>query len=122
MSVTVLSKHFKRKELECKCGCGLFNMSPQFVFFLEEIRQTFGAPMHISSGCRCEEHNLSVGGVSNSAHLNGLAVDVMVFNAAMTRGLVEAAINHQASGIGVYTTWVHIDRKPRLKPAMWSNR
>lgn len=49
--------------------------------------------MHISSGYRCEELNRLVGGVKNSQHLTGEAVDIYtldncyLFNALQKSGL-----------------------------------
>ena len=43
---------------------------------LEEIREGYGKPIIISSGYRCDELNKLVGGVNNSLHKIGLAVDL----------------------------------------------
>ena len=43
---------------------------------LEEIRSGYNKPIIISSGYRCEELNKLVGGVDNSLHKIGLAVDL----------------------------------------------
>lgn len=43
---------------------------------LELIRNTYKMAIHISSGFRSEELNNAVGGVLNSYHCKGLAVDI----------------------------------------------
>lgn len=43
---------------------------------LDKIREEYGLPIYISSGYRCDELNKAVGGVSNSQHKTGNAVDV----------------------------------------------
>lgn len=43
---------------------------------LDSIRNSIGVPMIINSGYRTKEHNTRVGGVPNSQHLLGSAVDV----------------------------------------------
>lgn len=43
---------------------------------LELIRNTYKMAIHISSGFRSEELNNAVGGVPNSYHCKGLAVDI----------------------------------------------
>lgn len=43
---------------------------------LEPLREAWGKPVIITSGYRCEELNAKVGGVANSAHLEGLAADL----------------------------------------------
>ena len=41
-------------------------------------RQHFGAAAIVTSGVRCKNHNASVGGVSNSRHLSGKAMDFRI--------------------------------------------
>lgn len=43
---------------------------------LEKIRIQYNKPIVITSGYRCEELNRLVGGVKDSYHLSGLAVDL----------------------------------------------
>ena len=75
--------------------------------------------MVINSGCRCPARNIKVGGVENSSHLLGLAVDVAVVNGNDKYRLVKAALEAEAWGVGVYSSWVHIDLKERSKPTLW---
>ena len=44
------------------------------------MRTAFDAPVLISSGVRCPAHNAAVGGVKNSRHLLGKAMDFRVKN------------------------------------------
>lgn len=73
-------KHFKKSEFTCKCGCGLNNIQLDVVKIADEVREHFGSPAIVTSGTRCEKHNKEVGGVSNSRHLKGKAVDMYVQN------------------------------------------
>lgn len=73
-------KHFKKDEFTCKCGCGLNNIQLEVVKIADEVREHFGSPAIVTSGTRCEKHNKEVGGVSNSRHLNGKAIDMYVQN------------------------------------------
>ena len=41
----------------------------------DALRAHLGVPIHVSSGVRCKSHNAAVGGVSNSRHLTGKAMD-----------------------------------------------
>lgn len=43
---------------------------------LNEIREQYGKPIYINSGYRCDELNVLVGGVKDSKHRLGLAVDL----------------------------------------------
>lgn len=71
-------KYFKESEFTCKCGCGLNNMNLKIVKIADEVRKHFGKPAIVTSGSRCEKHNKEVGGVANSRHLQGKAIDMYV--------------------------------------------
>lgn len=71
-------KHFKKSEFTCKCGCNLNNMHLEVVKIADEIREHFGKPCIVTSGSRCAKHNKEVGGVANSRHLIGKAIDLYV--------------------------------------------
>lgn len=75
-------KYFTRDEFKCKCGkhCNGFPVEPKekLVKLLDGVRDHFNAPIYPSSGVRCQAHNANVGGVSNSRHLYGKAVDFCV--------------------------------------------
>ena len=71
-----ISRNFHRSEFACKCGCGFDDINLRLVEFCQEIRDRSGEPLKINSGCRCVIHNKSVGGVYNSYHLRGFAVDI----------------------------------------------
>lgn len=71
-------QYFKKDEFTCKCGCGLNNMNLKVVKIADEVRKHFGKPAIVTSGSRCEKHNKEVGGVANSRHLQGKAIDMYV--------------------------------------------
>lgn len=73
-------KHFKKSEFTCKCGCGLNNIQLDVVKIADEVREHFGNPAIVTSGTRCPKHNAEVGGVANSRHLAGKAIDMYVQN------------------------------------------
>ena len=71
-------KWFAPTEFRCPCGqCGGFPAEPEekLVRLAERVRAAFDAPVLISSGVRCPAHNAAVGGVKNSRHLLGKAMD-----------------------------------------------
>ncbi len=76
-------RHFTREEFKCKCGgkyCNGFPAEPQekLIRAAELVREHFGQPVTVSSGVRCSQHNRNVGGVYNSRHLRGSAMDFCV--------------------------------------------
>lgn len=71
-------EYFKKGEFTCKCGCGLNNMNLAVVKIADKVREHFGSPAIVTSGSRCEKHNKEVGGVANSRHLKGKAIDMYV--------------------------------------------
>lgn len=52
--------------------------------FLDQLREAWGSGIRVSSGFRCPALNSAVGGVSNSAHQYGNAVDLVPVNGRMT--------------------------------------
>lgn len=52
------------------------NLKSQFDELSERVVQAGGAPLDITSGFRTKEHNHRIGGVVNSKHLTGDAIDV----------------------------------------------
>lgn len=75
-------RYFTRAEFACKCGkyCDGYPAEPQqaLVELADRARAHFGAPATVVSGLRCVRHNANVGGVENSQHLYGEAVDLSI--------------------------------------------
>lgn len=61
-------KYFSDKEIK--------GVNPEFVQILDQSREIAGVPFPITSGFRTKEQNEKAGGVPNSAHTKGLAVDI----------------------------------------------
>ena len=76
---------------------------------LRTIAQT-GTEVKINSGYRSAGKNASVGGASKSKHMTGQAIDVRVAGDYNTRAsFVVAASRAGFKGIGVYSTFIHLD-------------
>lgn len=75
-------KYFDRSEFRCKCGryCDGYPAEPNKLLIqqAEIVREHFGAPVFVSSGVRCAQHNANVGGVESSRHRKGKAMDFRV--------------------------------------------
>jgi len=87
---------------------------------LQVARDYFGEPMVFSSGYRCLKLNKAVGGVDNSAHTSGMAVDIEFTSEAHAKKLIEALIKAGFKRIGLGWSFIHVDidmSKPH--PACW---
>ena len=114
-------KYFRREEFRCQCGgkyCNGFPAEPaeETVRMADEIRRRAGVPLSVNSGVRCKQHNADVGGVSNSLHLIGRAVDLAPIGGDISAArLQEIAEQVQAEkmpgrgGLGRYDWGVHVD-------------
>lgn len=88
---------------------------------LDEIREKFGAPIVINSGYRTAEVNKAVGGVVNSWHTKGLAVDIRPssYQPSEFRGELERLNNllkqysDEIEEIVYYSTFTHVAWKSR---------
>lgn len=106
-------RHFRRQEFACRCGaCGGFPAEPEekLVRTAEGVREHFGAPALVSSGVRCPVHNMAVGGVANSRHLSGKAMDFCITGRS-AREVLDYV--NQQSGIryayAINQNYIHMD-------------
>ena len=76
---------------------------------LDEVRDKFDKPIHITSGYRTPAHNEAVGGTENSSHLKGLAVDIACDNSVDRFDLINCLLDVGFSRIGVAKTFIHAD-------------
>lgn len=77
-NVKKCTKNFKPEEFRCTCGhCTGYPtyMKQVELKHIQKIRDHYKKPMTITSGVRCSYENNRVGGVRNSGHLRGYAVD-----------------------------------------------
>ena len=111
--------YFKPEEFNCtcgRCGRGYADMDPALLAMLDEARKAAGIPFVISSAFRCEVRNQAVGGVPESSHTKGKAVDIRCVDShsrfVMLRALLEAGFRR----VELAPTWLHVDldeRKPQ---------
>ena len=114
-----ISKHFDRREFACHCGCGFDTVDTELLTILEDLRDRFGKPVFIQSGCRCKKRNDRVLGAKKSRHLWGQDADVVVQDIAPKEvaNYLERRYIYRY-GIGRYKTFTHIDS--RQTKARWN--
>lgn len=97
-----ISEHFNAREFACNCG-GRWDdcrriWTPRAVIRAAEMYRDLVGPFTPERAGRCPTENARVGGVSNSQHLYGLALDVPVFKVTAAQAKALGVF----SGIGVY--------------------
>lgn len=111
--------YFKASEFDCKCGrCegSATHMDKRLLNLLDKAREAAGIPFVINSAYRCQAHNRRVGGVANSAHTRGLAVDIATLTSQARFEVLDALLVLGAERIGIAKTFIHVDvddTKPR---------
>lgn len=105
--------HFKDDEVK--------GLDQELVAMLDWSRGRAGVPFIITSGLRTLEHNTTVGGVQDSAHLRGLGVDLRVTDDRERFKMVQAMFLAGFKRIGIYDKHVHCDRDASLEQeVMWT--
>ena len=111
-------KYFDKSEFACKCGGKYCNGYPDeidmnMVKVADKIRAHFGKPISVNSGLRCQRWNAIQGGVSNSQHLYGIAVDLgkpSGVTPAQMAAYAETLLPN-TGGIGIYSWGIHVDTR-----------
>ena len=111
-------KHFRRDEFKCKCGGRYCNgypaeMQEAVVKIADAAREHFGKPAHVVSGLRCQRWNAHEGGVANSQHMYGEAIDLRIdgVDSETLRQFVATQPGHRYS-YRINSTNVHFDIPP----------
>lgn len=108
-------RYFKRSDpyIGCSCGrCGGFPAEPaeKLMRLADAVRSAAGKPMIPTSTVRCKTHNAEVGGVWNSRHLLGHAMDFYI--QGLTANQVLAIVRQQKDVVYCYAIddrHVHMD-------------
>lgn len=108
-------KYWNREEFRCHCGgkyCDGFPAEPdkKLVKLVDLVREHFGTPGIPSSGLRCKTWNAISGGVKNSRHLIGKALDFKIEGHSADEILL--FLNKQSDTRYAYNidgTYVHVD-------------
>jgi len=102
-----LSRNFKLIEAQSKCGSDLVIIHPSTIVLAQLLRDKLGR-LQINSWYRSIEHNESIGGVQNSKHTLGMAIDVLPMQASLN-DLLSVVNTLAIGGIGIYESFIHLD-------------
>ncbi|MGH7472980.1 MAG: D-Ala-D-Ala carboxypeptidase family metallohydrolase [Candidatus Methylomirabilales bacterium] len=115
----MVSDHFSWMEARCPCCHRVPSVTQvtKTANWLERVRAYLGEPMVTHSWCRCPKHNAAVGGVPNSLHTLGWAVDFILKGKSPreVQRLLKLRQGSQTSGgliggLGKAKGYSHIDR------------
>lgn len=114
-------QYFTREECRCKCGGKYCNgypaeMSETTMLIADEVRRRAGVPLQNNSALRCQRWNAEQGGVANSNHMTGHAIDLAPIDGNISVDeLYSITVEVQAEmipgrgGIGKYIWGIHED-------------
>lgn len=108
-------RYWTREEFRCHCGgkyCNGFPAEPESVLveLVDDLRAEAGRPAHASSGLRCSTWNAIQGGVSNSRHLIGKALDFYIEGLSGAQLLSRAQADPRTRYAYIIDgQWVHVD-------------
>lgn len=111
-----LSENFYDYEFRCHgvdCCGGVYAAQETLLFVLEWLRFEIDQPLNINRGFTCFKHNATIkNAAKDSAHCHAYAADVW------SKGITPVGLygiclaNENITGLGVYSTHLHIDTRP----------
>jgi uncharacterized protein YcbK (DUF882 family) len=103
-------RYFKLEEFDSpdEPGSGS-NMHEEILHMLDAVRKKYGKPIKINSGYRTVDRNKKIGGVKNSSHLKGLAVDISCKESKDRFTLLNLLIEVGFRIIGIAKSFIHVD-------------
>lgn len=93
-------------------------MDPEFLKKLDELRKRCGFPLYIVSGYRSPNHPVEKVKPKPGKHSTGNAADIRALSGVYRYIIMKHAIDLGFTGIGVYTTHIHLDTR-KSKTVLW---
>ena len=115
-------KYFKYSEFDSPdlLGSGL-KMDKVTLEKLDRCRGLADIPFIITSGVRTIAHNKKCGGVSDSSHLKGYAVDIRCSNSSDRFKIINSALEVGFTRIGISSNFIHLDYDPyKVSQVIWT--
>lgn len=108
-----MSKYFHTLEfLACVPSCSIIQMNQDFLAVMDDLRERCGFPLVVSCAYRSPEWDVSRGRSGNSYHTKGLAMDILCIDSSGRAVIVRNALELGLS-VGVYSSFLHIDGRPK---------
>ena len=101
--------NFSPGEIACH-GDGSIIVVREAMNAIQDMRDTLGKPMLITSAYRSPVHNASCGGAPMSRHLEGIAFDISLHGFEHDELL--GCAKDFFCGLGFYQTFLHVDLGP----------
>lgn len=102
-----LYPNFQKSEFDCK-HTGRNEMKHEFMRVLQAIRTEYGKPMTPTSGYRHPSHPVEARKLrSDGEHTRGVCADIACTSSAERFRLVELALKHGITRIGIAGTFLH---------------
>lgn len=114
--------YFTKKEFACQ-HTGENEIKDTFLLKLDLLRARCGFPFVITSGYRSPEHPIESRKEKAGTHAQGIAADIKVTDGIQRFKIVEEAIKMGFSGVGVASSFVHVDIRDldgNESPVMWT--
>ncbi len=111
-------RFFSEDEFNCSC-CDNNSVGRELILKLDLARELAETPFVITSGYRCPKHNKEVGGVKESAHVKGLAVDIAVSDNVARLNILKGLIIAGFRRIGIGKDFIHVDIDKSKPNNLW---
>jgi uncharacterized protein YuzE len=109
--------YFDISEFNCH-ETGENEMNHDFLVALDRLREICGFPFVINSGYRSIKHSLEALKDKPGTHTKGIAADIKVTTGHNRFVLIDNAIHHGFSGIGIAKNYIHLDMRNSAE-VMW---
>lgn len=108
-------RHFTEDEFRrCIPPCSMSQMDPALLSRLDDLRDIVGFSIVITSAYRSVEWDSARGRSGKGLHTYGQAVDVRCTSSAQRGAIVAAALSLGFNGIGIASTFIHLDTRKDL--------
>tara|TARA_B110000503_G_scaffold11940_1_gene16094 strand:+ start:14766 stop:15125 length:360 start_codon:yes stop_codon:yes gene_type:complete len=118
-----MAEYFYREEFACQYT-GENKIKDEFIERLDKLRKACGFPFIITSGYRSPSHPIEAKKKVAGQHSQGNAADIKVSDGLQRYKLVAQAIALGFTGIGVASTFIHVDTRDlhddAVGPVMWT--